>query len=428
MWHTLCHEGFIYPDPYVHQKIPLLYNNKPIILPPDAEHIACLYHKTPSHKKDSTFNANFFKSWKRYLPSEITNLESCDFGNFAKCELPSYTIPQQRRYCTMNGKKYKIVNPLMEPTCIFKGRGNHPLRGTIKTMMPPSKVVFNGTNKPKTNWGECIENKEVSWLAMYKDSLGHTKYMFCDAHSKANDLQKYEEARALLKKLPSLRKHIRMLISSSDTKHNQLGCALWLLLKLSIRIGHEKPENTADTYGCCTLQQRHFKFSKQNIIVLSFDGKDSIQFYKRFTAPPEIYTMLSGFCSPSKPMSPIFPLLDATKVNTFLQKIHPSFSAKCIRTCQASHLFSKLLHSYSVGCPVQYYKTCNTKVAELCNHVKVIKGMRSPALDTSKSNYLDPRITYSYTKRHKIPIDKVFSSSLQEKHKWASNTNLKFTF
>jgi DNA topoisomerase-1 len=34
------------------------------------------------------------------------------------------------------------------------------------------------------------------------------------------------------------------------------------------------------------------------------------------------------------------------------------------------------------------------------------------ALGTSKINYLDPRITVAWCKRHEVPIEKVWTSSL----------------
>ncbi len=45
--------------------------------------------------------------------------------------------------------------------------------------------------------------------------------------------------------------------------------------------------------------------------------------------------------------------------------------------------------------------------------------LKSVALGTSKINYIDPRITVSFMKQNKIPLDKVFSKSLIEKFNWA---------
>jgi DNA topoisomerase-1 len=49
-------------------------------------------------------------------------------------------------------------------------------------------------------------------------------------------------------------------------------------------------------------------------------------------------------------------------------------------------------------------------------------------LGTAKQNYIDPRITVAFVKKHKIPIDKVFSKTLQEKFKWAIDIDENFSF
>ena len=41
------------------------------------------------------------------------------------------------------------------------------------------------------------------------------------------------------------------------------------------------------------------------------------------------------------------------------------------------------------------------------------------ALDTSKLNYLDPRISVAWCKRHEVPIEKVYNKAQREKFRWA---------
>ncbi|KAM8704620.1 hypothetical protein ACLKA7_009131 [Drosophila subpalustris] len=51
------------------------------------------------------------------------------------------------------------------------------------------------------------------------------------------------------------------------------------------------------------------------------------------------------------------------------------------------------------------------------------------ALNTSKVNYLDPRITVAWCKRNAVPIEKVFNSTLRKKFQWAIRaTNEDFRF
>lgn len=55
--------------------------------------------------------------------------------------------------------------------------------------------------------------------------------------------------------------------------------------------------------------------------------------------------------------------------------------------------------------------------------------MKSISLGTSKINYIDPRISIAFLKKHNIPIDSIFSKTLQEKFTWAlESTDTDFVF
>ena len=167
-------------------------------------------------------------------------------------------------------------------------------------------------------------------------------------------------------------------------------------------------------------------------------------------------------------------------------------TAKVFRTYHASNLFQKELNKISkrfdgyeesdkINILLDEFNKANAKVAKLCNHQKnitqttnkqveklkdmikkskeklrkarknkktkpeTIKRMESMikklkarkilkielkniSLGTSKINYIDPRITVSFIKRHNLPIDKIFSKTLQEKFKWAMDTPSNFNF
>jgi DNA topoisomerase-1 len=159
-------------------------------------------------------------------------------------------------------------------------------------------------------------------------------------------------------------------------------------------------------------------------------------------------------------------------------------TAKVYRTYNASNLFADELDSitkkyenYSkddkYDLLLDGFNKANAKVALLCNHQKNIsknfseqtnkikaqlkelkekkKEVKNPAklkerinklkiklelkqelknlsLGTSKINYIDPRITVSFMKKHNIEIDKIFNKSLQEKFKWAFEVDENFSF
>ena len=54
--------------------------------------------------------------------------------------------------------------------------------------------------------------------------------------------------------------------------------------------------------------------------------------------------------------------------------------------------------------------------------------LKNISLGTSKINYIDPRITVSFMKRHNIDVNKVFSKALQEKFRWAFDVDENFKF
>ena len=52
--------------------------------------------------------------------------------------------------------------------------------------------------------------------------------------------------------------------------------------------------------------------------------------------------------------------------------------------------------------------------------------LKNLSITTSKTNYIDPRITVYFMKKHNLPIDKLFTPSLQQKFKWAFDINKDF--
>jgi len=50
------------------------------------------------------------------------------------------------------------------------------------------------------------------------------------------------------------------------------------------------------------------------------------------------------------------------------------------------------------------------------------------SLSTSKTNYIDPRIVVAWCKRLSVPLEKIFTKSLQEKFPWAYDVDPDFVF
>jgi DNA topoisomerase-1 len=80
-------------------------------------------------------------------------------------------------------------------------------------------------------------------------------------------------------------------------------------------------------------------------------------------------------------------------------------------------------------------KKNHDKINKIKETIKKLKGKKSLkeetknlSLTTSKQNYIDCRITIAFMKKHKIPIDKLFTTALQKKFKWAFDIDEDFKF
>ncbi|EPZ31074.1 hypothetical protein ROZALSC1DRAFT_27488 [Rozella allomycis CSF55] len=53
---------------------------------------------------------------------------------------------------------------------------------------------------------------------------------------------------------------------------------------------------------------------------------------------------------------------------------------------------------------------------------------KTTALSTSKTNYIDPRISFAWSKLHSVPIEKLFNKGLRDKFKWATSVDANWSF
>ena len=68
------------------------------------------------------------------------------------------------------------------------------------------------------------------------------------------------------------------------------------------------------------------------------------------------------------------------------------------------------------------------KISNYKSKMELVKEMKNISLGTSKANYIDPRITIAFMKKHNLDINKIFSKTLQEKFKWAFDVDENFRF
>lgn len=243
-WTTFIHNGVLFNPPYKKHDVPLIYQDKQIVLSSPAEEMATLYAKLidTEYINNSRFNRNFWKSWKTVLgDTEITDLTNCNFSlindhvlklRSKKLEMSSEQkkqVSEKRKQLldtfkqmTVDGRNESIANVVVEPAGLFIGRGCHPKTGMFRREITPEDVTLNlskGVAPPKiyyisenheliemvnSRWGKIVHDNKSEWVASWKDEVtGKRKYVWLDNSSEfksSSDIKKFDLARKLKKK------------------------------------------------------------------------------------------------------------------------------------------------------------------------------------------------------------------------------------
>lgn len=366
---------------------------------------------------DKTFVRNFLSTFSvRVNVNGQNDIKQWDFSKFKKFKIKR-TYAASDGVATHNGKKY-TYNPYIESPTVFVGRGLHPKRGSVKPPLQKADITLNTQfiANPE-DWGSVVD-VDAPWVAKYKDTLsGEQKYVFLNEHN--DDENKFDNARNLGRRLPVLRKRYNRDMRYGDDGVKQCATCLAIIDALCIRVGNEKDADTADTAGCCTLKCKHVKLT-ENRIELNFVGKDSIRCFKKMKNVA-VYENLRQFLKSKRADDPVF-RVSPNRINRYIDTIVPGATAKTFRTCNASRLMEELLRK---GTPDEkYLKESNKQVAKLLCHVRG-DGI---SCETSKMNYIDPRIIFSWCKKNDVPVRKVYSAALLQRHSWASPVDENFVY
>ena len=187
----------------------------------------------------------------------------------------------------------------------------------------------------------------------------------------------------------------------------------------------------------------------------------------------------------------LFELVNSSSLNDYLNSFLKGLTAKVWRTYNASVLFQRELDKIKeekiaeidpnekLSFLISMFNQANTAVALLCNHQKAVSKtlddqvdkiddkikelkkkkakyqerkdtekaskietkiklyklkkdtklkMKNVSLSTSKNNYIDPRIIFSFINKFEIPPEKLFTQQLIDRFKWASSVDKDFRF
>jgi DNA topoisomerase-1 len=308
------------------------------------------------------------------------------------------SLREQYGFAEIDGERIELANWTAEPSCIFMGRGQHPLRGRWKPGPRQSDITLNLDPKapmPLGDWAGRLWQSESLWVARWIDRLsGKMKYVWVSdtaAIKQDREAQKFAVAHQLERRISRVRKQIWEAMGDSDARRRQIACASYLIDVLSLRVGDEKNADEADTVGATTLRPEHVTIKDTGEVEFQFLGKDSVPWHKTVQLPPEVITQLQALIDnarapranqtgqsrhPSRVKPQIFPDVRSRNVNAFLNEIMSGLTAKVFRTYHASSTVRGYLQKTRVSAEdpaylKKYYaKRANLEAAIVCNHTK----------------------------------------------------------
>lgn len=449
-WSSMDHAGVCFAEPYVPHGVKFKYNGKEVDLNAEEEEAATFFAAMDPEgmhlgdkAKAPIFIKNFFADFKKILSPKhkITDFKKCDFtairNHLEEQKLVKKAITDAQKknnkagreqtmfkygYALVDGHVEKVGNYNMEPPGTFRGRGEHPKMGKLKSRVFPEQVSINVSecarvppcDVPGHAWGDVTHNPQVQWLSQWKENInGQAKYVQLAAQSSfkgKSDRSKYNKAALLCGNIDQIRKSYKKKLKSKDMSERQLATAMWVIDRLALRVGGEKDtDEEADTVGCCSLRVEHLTFDPDEHggdckeIELNFLGKDSMRFQQTIDFGATMYTEENGmgvqvfenfkiFCKKKKQSDEVFDSLTPTILNQHLKTIMEGLTAKVFRTYNASktlqdelrnteETFGKSWMKLNATEKVVEYDNANRKVAILCNHQRSVSKAQNDQLD-----------------------------------------------
>jgi DNA topoisomerase-1 len=301
-------------------------------------------------------------------------------------------------YAVIDGEHVEISNWTAEPSCIFMGRGKHPLRGRWKPGPREKDITLNLDPKspmPSGEWAGTDWAPDGLWIARWYDKLsGKIKYVWISDTApikQDREAEKLELSLKLSQRINRVRQHIQAGMESNDSRRRQIATACYLIDVLSLRVGDEKDPDEADTVGATTLRPEHVTIKGNGEVEFSFLGKDSVPWHKTVRLPPKIVEELQHLIDnaktphrgnrsnrrhPTRDKPQIFPNVRSRNVNAFLSEIMPGLTAKVFRTYHASLTVrttlgkAKVIPEDSDYLKNYHAKLANLQAAIVCNHTK----------------------------------------------------------
>ncbi|MFC1487127.1 DNA topoisomerase I [Thermoproteota archaeon] len=420
----LHHNGVLVPARYEGRNLTVKIKGKQTRLTIDQEEMAVAWAKktgTP-YVEDKVFAKNFHKDFSEKLGIKVKSGD-VDFSEIIalvqkereeKKNLPKdekKRLAAERKvvreahkekygYAFVENERMELANYVAEPSSIFMGRGQHPMRGSWKQGPSKEDIILNLSDdapRPKGNWKEIVWEPETIWIARWQDKLsGKIKYVwFSDSCSfkQKKEIEKFDKAAEFRLKLPKVKRHILNNLESDKLKRRKTATVCFLIDKLKIRVGDEKDPDEADTVGASTLRKEHIKINGDGSVSFNFLGKDSVPHIFTTKLPYTVIKNLEEFSSNTE--SALFDGVRSSHVSEFLDEVMTGLSAKVFRTLYASNAVKTKLDKTPIKPEAQEYikkyvaTMANLEAAKVCNHKRTISKTWKASLEKKKDRLKD---------------------------------------
>ena len=416
----LHHNGVLVPPRYQGKSLTIKVKEEKIKLTPEQGQMALAWAKkigTP-YVEDPVFAQNFHSDFSQKLginvkPGDVdysgilslVEKERSWKANLSREERKQLAAQRKAQreknkerygYAWVDGAQMEIANYAVEPSCIFMGRGKHPLRGRWKEGPREEDVELNlsrDSPKPAGNWKDIVWQPDTMWIARWQDKLsGKMKYVWLSDFSilkQKKDIEKFNKAMELRRNLVLVQKHIWENLDADDLRRRKTATVTFLIDKLKIRVGDEKDPDEADTVGASTLRPEHIHPNGDGTVTFNFLGKDSVPHIFRVELPDNVIKNLKEFAANAR--STLFDGVRSKHVSEFLDEVMTGLSAKVFRTCYASETVEAKLKKAPVKLEdpeyVKKYNAtmANLEAAKICNHRRTIPKTWESSLEKKKA-------------------------------------------
>ena len=404
----LLHNGLLIPK-YEAKGFEISINGEKRKLTPTQEEMAVAWVKKLSTEyiKDRIFRKNFFHDFCNALdiaPSTPLNaFQFTEIQTYLNTEkiyklsltkgekkLLAKTRKEKRELCkekygyaVVDNTRVEVANFTAEPSSIFMGRGQHPLRGKWKKGPLANDITLNlspESPRPQGNWNHYVWQPDSMWIAKWRDALqGKTKYVWLSDSSflkQEREKEKFDDAVLLKKHIRKVRAHIKANLVTADTLRRKIATVCYMIDALNFRVGDEKDQDEADTVGATTLRPEHISYGLNDTVIFDFLGKDSIHWHIEAQLSTQVIQNLKEFSSTAN--SAIFKGVRSDNVSSFLDEVMLGLTAKVFRTYHATQIVAKSLRTAKITPKAPEFvkkhiaKMANLEAAKACNHKKKI--------------------------------------------------------